>query len=165
MHSAYKNGGWYLTASRKKICVLARVGDHRTMALWEKCCSSPRFCLHRFTPISSDIHGLKKFFKSCSWVILSFFSKIHCHEIKRCLLLGRKAGTNLDEVKVTVWVVQSCLTLCDPMDCSLACQAPLSIGFSRQENWSGLPYSSPGDLPDPRIKPVSPVFPPLQTDS
>ena len=60
--SAYKNGGWYLTASRRKICVLAQVGDHLTMALWEKCCSSPIFCLHRFTPISSDIHGFKKIF-------------------------------------------------------------------------------------------------------
>ena len=34
-----------------------------------------------------------------------------------------------------------------------ACQAPLSIGFSRQEYWSGLPSASPGDLPDPGIKP------------
>ena len=42
--------------------MLAQVGDHLTMALWEKCCSSPIFCLHRFTPISSDIHGLKKNF-------------------------------------------------------------------------------------------------------
>ena len=36
-----------------------------------------------------------------------------------------------------------------------ACQVPLSIGFSRQEYWSGLPISSPGDLPNPRIKPES----------
>ena len=37
----------------------------------------------------------------------------------------------------------------------LACQAPLSMGFSRQEYWSGLPFPSPGDLPDPGIEPVS----------
>ena len=43
--------------------------------------------------------------------------------------------------------LQSCLTLCDPMDYSL--QAPLSMGFSRQEYCSGLPGPSPGDLPDP----------------
>ena len=36
-----------------------------------------------------------------------------------------------------------------------ACHGPLSIGFSRQEYWSGLPISSPGDLPNPRIKPKS----------
>ena len=37
--------------------------------------------------------------------------------------------------------LQSCLTLCDPMDSSP--QAPLSMGFSRQEHWSGLPFPSP----------------------
>ena len=37
-----------------------------------------------------------------------------------------------------------------------AYQAPLSMGFSRQEYWSGLPFSSPGDLPDPGIEPGSP---------
>ena len=35
-------------------------------------------------------------------------------------------------------------------------QAPASMGVSRQENWSGLPWPSPGDLPDPGIKPRSP---------
>ena len=39
-----------------------------------------------------------------------------------------------------------------------ACQAPLSIGLSRQEYWSGLPLPSPGDLPDPGIKPASPAL-------
>ena len=37
-------------------------------------------------------------------------------------------------------------------------QAPLSMGFSRQEYWSGLPFLSPGDLPKPGIKPVSPAL-------
>ena len=53
------------------------------------------------------------------------------------------------------------LTLCNPMDCSPP-QAPLSVGFSRQEYWKGLPFPSPGDLPHPRIKPRSPA---LQADS
>ena len=39
---------------------------------------------------------------------------------------------------------------------TIAHQAPLSMGFSRQEYWSGLPFPSPGDLPDPGIKPRSP---------
>ena len=38
---------------------------------------------------------------------------------------------------------------------TVARQAPLSMGFSRQEYWSGLPYPSPGDLPDLEIKPMS----------
>ena len=41
-------------------------------------------------------------------------------------------------------------------------QAPLSMGFPRQEYWSGLPFPSPGNLPDPGIQPVSPA---LQADS
>ena len=54
---------------------------------------------------------------------------------------------------------QSCLTLCESMD--VACQAPLSMEFSRQEYWSGLPFSPPGDLPDPGIRPRSPASPVL----
>jgi len=45
--------------------------------------------------------------------------------------------------------------------CTVACQAPPSMGFSRQEYWSGLPFPSPGDLPNPGIKPRSPT---LQAD-
>ena len=48
---------------------------------------------------------------------------------------------------------------------SIACQAPLSMGFSRQEYWSGLPFPAPGDLPDPGIKFESPMSPVLQADS
>ena len=57
-------------------------------------------------------------------------------------------------------VVKLCLTLTTPW--TVAHQAPLSIGFSRQEYWSGLPFPSPWDLPDPGIKPRSPA---LQADS
>ena len=41
---------------------------------------------------------------------------------------------------------------------TVAHQAPPSMGFSRQEYWSGLPFPSPGDLPDPRIEPRSPAL-------
>ena len=41
---------------------------------------------------------------------------------------------------------------------TVALQAPLPMGFSRQEYWSGLPFPSPGDLPDPGIEPVSPAL-------
>ena len=44
----------------------------------------------------------------------------------------------------------------------VAHQTPLSVGFSRQEYWSGLPFPSPGDLPDPGIEPRSPA---LQADA
>ena len=70
------------------------------------------------------------------------------------------------------------LTSCNSLDASLcsriqlfvtfwtiACQAPLSMEFSTQEYWSGLPCPPPGDLPNPGIKPESPASPALQADS
>ena len=45
---------------------------------------------------------------------------------------------------------------------TVACQAPLSMGFSTQEYWSGVPFPSPGDPPDPGIEPGSPT---LQADA
>ena len=57
-------------------------------------------------------------------------------------------------------VAKSHPTLVTPW--TVACQAPLSIRFFRQEYWSGLPFPSPGDLPDTGIKPGSPE---LQADS
>ena len=48
------------------------------------------------------------------------------------------------QFSVTPWIV--------------ACQAPLSLGFTRQEYWSGLLFPPPGDLPNPGIGPVSPAL-------
>ena len=48
---------------------------------------------------------------------------------------------------------------------TVALQAPLSMGFPRQEYWSGLPFPPPGDLPNPAIKPTCPLGPILQADS
>ena len=49
---------------------------------------------------------------------------------------------------------------CNPVDCSLPGSS--AVEFSRQEYWSGFPFPSPGDLPDPGIEPESPA---LQADS
>ena len=59
-------------------------------------------------------------------------------------------------------VAQSCLTLLRPHGLYVAFQAPLSMEFSSQEYWRGYPFLSPGDLPDPGIKPRTPA---LQTDA
>ena len=48
---------------------------------------------------------------------------------------------------------------------SVVSQAPLSMGFSWQEYWSGLPCPSPGDLPDPGIEPISPASNALKVNS
>ena len=57
-------------------------------------------------------------------------------------------------------VAKSCPTLSSPW--TVACWAPLSMEFSWQEYWSGLPFPSPGDLPNPGMEPRSPA---LQADS
>ena len=61
---------------------------------------------------------------------------------------------------MAVLVLQGCPTLCDAMDYNLP--GSLSMEFSRQEYWSGVPFPSPGDLPDPGVELRSPA---LQADS
>ena len=60
-------------------------------------------------------------------------------------------------LKVEVLVAQSC-----PTSWTVTCQAPLSMGFSKQEYWSGLAFPSQGELPNPGIEPTSLA---LQADS
>ena len=55
--------------------------------------------------------------------------------------------------------LRSCLTLATLW--TVACQGPLSMGFSRQEYWSGLPCPPPGNLPNPGIEPTSLMSPAL----
>ena len=64
------------------------------------------------------------------------------------------------EIKVNWLVTQSCLALCKPMD-YIAHQAPLSMGISRQDYWSRLPFYTPGDLFNTGIEPASLAFPAL----
>ena len=55
--------------------------------------------------------------------------------------------------------VLSCLVMCDSATLwTIALQAPLSMGFSRQESCSGFPFPPPEDLPDPGIEPRSPAL-------
>ena len=68
--------------------------------------------------------------------------------VMACRIFKVKVKAQLCQLFTTQWTV--------------ACQAPLSMGFSRQEYWSGLPFPSPGDLPDPGVEFESPA---LQADS
>ena len=71
--------------------------------------------------------------------------------------------------KILVWpnyIVLSCSVLFDSAILwTVAHQAPLSMGFPRQEYWSRFPFLSPGDLPHPGIEPASPITPALEEDS
>ena len=67
------------------------------------------------------------------------YLRVKCHDICVCVL-----SHSIVFDSVTPWIV--------------ARQAPLSMGFSRQEYWSGLPFPTPGDLPNPGMEPRSPAL-------
>ena len=101
---------------------------------------------------------------SCYFLILLvYLCPLSQSFISPVLGLGRRAPFRTS-CKVDLVVVacmraqslQSCPTLCGPMDCSL--QAPLSMGCSRQVYWSGLPLPPPGYLPDSGIERMSPAL-------
>ena len=74
--------------------------------------------------------------------------------------LSKRLSLGYSPLCVRVKSLLSCLTVCDPMDC-IAHQAPLSMGFSKQEYWSGLSCPPPGHLPHPGIEPTSLMSPAL----
>ena len=84
-------------------------------------------------------------------------TKQNCQREQVCLQFSLRftnseaSGWNAMNAKL----LQSCATLGEPMDYGL------SRGFSRQEYWSGLPCPPPGDLPNPWVEPMSPMFPAL----
>ena len=61
---------------------------------------------------------------------------------------------------LVLWFMLSCVQLF-AAPWTVACQAPLSMEFPRQEYWSGLPFPTPGHLPNPEIEPASSVSPAL----
>ena len=74
---------------------------------------------------------------------------------------GGSRGRGYIYAWVPAKLLQSCLTLCDPIVRTVAHKAPLSMKFSRQEYWSGWPCPPPGDLPHPGIEPTLLVSPAL----
>ena len=83
-----------------------------------------------------------------AYIYICVYTYTHTHTyVYVCLLLC---------MKVKVLVTQSCLTLCDPMNGRLPGSSV--HGIPRWENWSGLPFPSPGDLPDPGMGPGSPSW-------
>ena len=92
-----------------------------------------------------------------------FSRKLGSTEFKLLLIEVRKINIIIPS---STWCMCVCISISVVSDSAtewtVAHQAPLSMGSSRQECWSGLPCPSPGDLPDPGIKPRSPA---LQADS
>ena len=90
---------------------------------------------------------------------MTSFSLIECHilcysgvgtieEATKYFFSGQPSFTWILVRAVCAKSLQSCLMLCDPVDC----QGPLSKGFSRQESWSGLSFPPPRDIPNPGMQ-------------
>ena len=65
------------------------------------------------------------------------------------------ANFHINKKEIIVFVVR---VLLFETTWTVACQAPLSMGFPKQEYWSGLPFTPPGDIPCPRMEPTSPAL-------
>ena len=116
-------------------------------------------------PSRSSVHGILQA-RILEWIAISFLQKsfliqgsnpghLHCRQILYCL--SHQGGPVIwDHLPNKVVVVQSLSSIqlfVTPW--TRACHAPLSMEFSRQEDWSGEPFPSPGDLPNPGIEPRS----------
>ena len=104
----------------------------------------------------------------CSWTTF-LLSNLHCPALTQPLPYSTQEDTHYritisasaskqpnQRLKVKVKSLSRVRLFVTPW--TVVYQAPPSIGFSRQEYWSGLPFPSPGDLPDPGIKPRSPAL-------
>ena len=101
-------------------------------------------CVHAQSLQSSDSlqpYGLKPARLLCPWDSPSRNTGVGCHALFQGIF----------PLFASPWTV--------------TCQALLSMGFSKQEYWNGLPCPLPGDFPDPEIKPAFSVAPALQADS
>ena len=115
---------------------------------WEQCLSSSAWCSF---PVSSNRWHLKKLNENFYFLFALLFY------INKLLVLNFLINLILKKVKVSRTVMSdSAIPWTSP------CPAPLSMGFSRQEYWSGLPFPSPEGLSTLGIKPRSPA---LQADS
>ena len=121
-----------------------------------KCITYHQVCFKIFSqetlfPCLSKIHTLT--LHVCLWEQIIFLPVSLCCFVNfvsySLLFTGVKDGISVRDKSL-----QSCLTLCNPTD-YVVCQAPLSIGFTRQEYWNGLPCLPPGYLPDWGIEPAS----------
>ena len=108
----------------------------------------------------------KKKKKNWSQSVVSAFSKFHSWEVFINFdFFNPKFFHGEDLILFTCFLLSPWVVSDSLWPHELAWQDPLSMGFTRQEYCSVLPFPSPGDLPNPGIKPTSPVSPALQVDS
>ena len=111
----------------------------------------------------------KRSFKTYTWGCYEYYQKETGYKftadigrVRRLIwfiLYNRTLFVCCDEYHCCSLVIKSCPTLHNPMDCTLpGSSVQEETILPRQEYWSGLPFSSPGDLPNPGIKPMSPAL-------
>ena len=140
--------GWMRVTSQ--LSVLQKGSDQNQRGqfyLWERGKFSLQFwkiyrCVHLLLMPSRALWG--------SWAWRLFCPPFHVGKTPASMTFSEFQRSEWIEVKLLsrVWLFATLSTV--------AYQAPLSMGFSKQEYWSGLPFPSPGDLPDPGVEPGSP---------
>ena len=113
--------------------------EGKSFELWNQ---TARFSNHSYLPTHHNLES--SFFRSLGALVSSFLFLGHVRSLRYLSFLRVHAQS------------LSCVQLCDPW--IVAQQAPLSMGFFRQEHWSGVPFSPPGDVPDPGIELESPAL-------
>ena len=136
-----------LNKSSFEVSVSLHIGRNWYSRFWKPCCQVV-FIYTVFFILRRTIRYYCSPWLWGNWGSGSFKISLESTELRS----GGKHGGGL--------VAKSCPTLVIPW--TVAHKAPLSMGFSRKEYWSGLPFPSPGDLSNPRIEPGSPA---LQADS
>ena len=101
---------------------------------------------------------------------LKLFSELTRKQYRILYWLYHVFWINFDACRFQGSILSLCAQLLSPVwlfatPWTIVCQAPLSMGFSRQKYWSGLPFPPPGDLPEPRIGAKSPATPALSGKS
>ena len=112
--------------------------------------------LHQFHLRSSGLRSKRLGTTALEDVCFSLFALHNKHSNREMVLIAVVNGMSCISVVVVVQSLSCVGLFCNPV--TVAHQPPLSIGFSRQEYWSGFPIPPPGDLPNPEIKPTSPAL-------
>ena len=111
-----------------------------------------------FSPHTGSLKSLNTCIPPCLKIVThTYKSHLGAHVGKTCTShvcgpshTGTDMCAQVNMLLFSRWVMSN--------SCTVACQAPLSMGFPRQEHWSGLPFPSPGDLPNPGIEPACPAL-------
>ena len=142
------------TKDKKNTLVLRKKKQNRFAAgpLSVPCDNVRGVSFHRPSRSGSTWCRIETLMRICQWLYFLWYYgfSFFCRDI------------HMDHYQYNVCVLICSVVSYSSTPWTVACWVPPSMGFSRQEYWSGLPFPSPGDLPDPGIKPRSPA---LQVDS